>query len=73
MECFKTQTFNLEIFMDDYFTSFHLPTYLGVNSILTTGVLNKNTLWKCTIIGDKQLRKKEHGNFEQRRSSKSAV
>ena len=52
--------------MDNYFTSFHLLTHFGVNSIQTTGVLNKNRLCKCNIIGDKQLQKKERGQFEQR-------
>ena len=51
--------------MDNYFTSFSLLTNLGVNNIRTTGALNKNGLRKCTIIGDKQLKKKERGHFEQ--------
>ena len=52
--------------MDNYFTSFRLLTLLGVNNIRATGVLNKNKLRKCTIIGDKQLQKKGRGHFEQR-------
>ena len=59
--------------MDNYFTSFRLLTHLEVNNIRTTGVLNKNRLRKCTIIGDKQLQKKECGLFEQRTSSKKAA
>ena len=31
-----------------------------------SGVFNKNRLRKYTIIGDKQLQKKERGHFEQR-------
>ena len=72
MECL-TPTFWLEMFRDDYFTSFHLLTHLGVNNIRATRVLNKNRLCKCTIIGDKQLQKKERGHFKQRTSSKNAV
>ena len=59
--------------MDNYFTSFCLLTHLGVNNILATAMLNKNRLHKCTIIGNKQLQKKEHGHFEQRTSSRKAV
>ena len=59
--------------MDNYFTSFCLLTHLGVNNILATAMLNKNRLHKCTIIGNKQLQKKERGHFEQRMSSRKAV
>ena len=52
--------------MDNYFTSFRLRTHIGVNNIRATGVLNKNRLRKWTIIGDKQLQKKEGDHFEQR-------
>ena len=45
--------------MNNYFTSFCLYTYLEVNSIGTTGVLNKNRLRKYTVIGDKQLQIKK--------------
>ena len=52
--------------MDNYFTSFHLFTHVGVNNI-QPDVLNKNRLHKCTIIWDKELqKKKELGYFEQR-------
>ena len=66
--------------MDNYFTSFPLITHLGVylsvfspnagNNIRVTGGLNKNILSKCTIIGGKQLQKKERYDFEQRTSGK---
>ena len=52
--------------MDNYFTSFCLLTHLGVNNIRARGVFNKNRLRKYTIIGDKQLQKKERDHFEQR-------
>ena len=51
--------------MDNYFTSFRLFTHFEVNNIRATGALNKNRLRECTIIGDKQLQKKERGHFEQ--------
>ena len=54
MECL-TPTFSFDVFMDNYFTSFCLLTYLGVNNIQATGVLNNSRLRKYTIIGDKQL------------------
>ena len=57
MECL-TPTVNFDIFMHNYFTSFHLLTCHGVNNIRATHVLNKNRLRKCTIIGVKQLQKK---------------
>ena len=56
--------------MDNYLASFRLLTHLGVNNIRATGLLNKTTLRKCTIIKDKQLQKKERNHFEQRTSSK---
>ena len=59
--------------MDNYFTTFCLITDLGVNNTLATGVLDINSLHKCTIIGNKQLQKKKRGPFEQRTSSKKAV
>ena len=59
--------------MDNYFTSFRLPRLLGVNSIRATRVLNKITLRKCTIIGDKQLQRKKRDHFKQCKSSKIEV
>ena len=59
MECL-TPSVSFDIFMDNYFTSCRLLTHLRVNNIRATRVLNKNSLRKCTIIGDKQLQKKEH-------------
>ena len=66
VECLSP-TASFDIFMDNYFTSFHLVTHLGVNNI-QPDVLNKNSLNKWTIIGDKELqkKKKELGHFEQR-------
>ena len=68
-----TTAFSFDILMDNYFKSFRLLTHLGVNNILATGVLNKNRLRKCNIIGNRQLQKKERGHFEQRTSSKKVV
>ena len=59
MECL-TATVSFDIFMDNYFTSFRLLTHLGVNNIRATRVLNKNSLRKVTIIGDKLLQKKRN-------------
>ena len=53
--------------------SFRLLTHLGVNNIRAKGVLIKNGLRRCTIIGDKQLQIKERGHFKQRTSSKKAA
>ena len=58
--------------MNNYFTSICLLTHLGVNNIWATGVLNKNRLHKCTIVGKKQPQKKECDHFEQRTSSKKS-
>ena len=69
MECL-TPTVSFDIFMDNYLISFRLLTNFGVKNIRITRVLNKNRLRKCTIIGDKQLQKKERDHFEQRTSSK---
>ena len=59
--------------MDNYFTTFRLLTFLGVNKIRATCVLNKNRLGKYTITGDKQLQKKQSGHFKQSTASKKAV
>ena len=72
MECL-TPSVSLDIFMDNYFTFFHLLIHLGVNNISVTRVLNKNRLPKCTIIWEIQENKKERGYFEQRTSSKETV
>ena len=50
------------IFMDNYFTSSCLLTRHSVSNMQATRVLNKNSLRKCTIIGDKQLQKKKNLN-----------
>ena len=63
MECLTLRV-SFEIFIDNYFPSFRLPTHLVVNNIRATRVLNKNRLRKCTIIRDKQLPKKNRGHFE---------
>ena len=47
--------FKFKYIYDNYFTSFGLLTHLGVNNIRAAGVLNKNGLGKCTVIGGKQL------------------
>ena len=55
---YLTPTVSFDIFMDDYFTSLRLLNHLGVNKIWATDVLNKSRLRKCTIVGDKQLQKR---------------
>ena len=57
MKCLSSAVI-FDIFMDKYFTSFRQLTLLRVNNIRAARVLNKNMLRKCTIIQDKQLRKK---------------
>ena len=65
MECL-TPSVNFDIFTENYFTSFRLLTLLGVNNIRATRVLNENRLHKFTIIGDKQLQKKnERDHFKK--------
>ena len=60
--------------MDSCFKSFRLNTHLGVKNIPATVVLNKSRLRKCTVIGNKQLQKKnERGHFGQRTSSKKGT
>ena len=52
------------IFMDNYFSTRHLLTHLGVSNIRGTVVLTKNRVRKSTIIGEKQLQTKEHDLLE---------
>ena len=59
--------------MDNYSTPFCLLTHLEVNNIWATGVLNKNGLRKCTIIGRNSWKKKESDRFKQCKQSKKAV
>ena len=40
--------------MNNYVSCFRMLTHLGVNNIWATGVLSKNRLRKCNIVGDKQ-------------------
>ena len=56
---YLTPSVGIDKFMDKYFSSFRLLSFLGVNNIRATRVLNKNRLRKCTIIGDKQLQKRK--------------
>ena len=72
MECL-TPSADFGIFMDNYFTSSCLLTRHRVSNMQATRVLNKNSLRKCTIIGDKQLQKKELDRFEQHTSGRKAV
>ena len=55
-----TPTVSFATFVYDHFTSFHRLTHLGFNNIRTTGAINKMSLCKCTIIGEKQLQKKRN-------------
>ena len=55
---YLTPAFSFDIFLDNYFTSFRLLTHLGVNNIRATGVLSKNKLRKCIIIGASSCKKK---------------
>ena len=67
MECL-TPTVSFYLFMDNYCTSFRLFVCLPTLELTTceqSGVFNKNKLRKHTIIGDKQLQKKERVYFEQ--------
>ena len=72
MECF-TSSVSFDVVMDNYFTSFRLLTLLRVNNIRATRMLNKNSLRKYTVIGNKQLQKKGTCHYKQRTSSKEAV
>ena len=67
MECLPPAV-SFDLLIDNYLTSFRLfvlLTQLEVNNIRQRGVFNKNRLRKYTIIGDKQLQKKERGHFEK--------
>ena len=57
MQC-STPTFNLDIFTDNYFTSFGLLSHVGVSDIQPKGVLNKNRLRKCTTLGKNSCKKR---------------
>ena len=57
MDCL-TSSVSFDIFLDNYFTSFRLLTLPGVNNIRATREHNKNRLRKSTVIGYKQLQKK---------------
>ena len=57
MKCLPP-TVSHHIFLDNYFTSFHLLIHFRFNNIRATGVLNKNRLRNGIIIGDKQLQKR---------------
>ena len=57
MDCLSP-VFSFDMFMDNYFRSFCLLTYIGFNNIRATGMFSKNRLRKCTITGDKQQQKK---------------
>ena len=70
MECLSP-TFSFEIFINNYFTSFRLPTHLRVNKIRGTVVLNK-IAWQMHYHWGQAAAKKEHYHFEQRTSGKKS-
>ena len=59
--------------MNNYVTCFSMPTHLGVNNIWATGVLSKNRLRKCTIVGDKQPQKSNVDTLDSAHQAKKAV
>ena len=59
--------------MDNYFTSFCLLTYVGVNNIRVTGAFNKKKVTQMYYYKGQRAAKKERNHFEQRTSSKKAV
>ena len=48
-------------------------TYLGVNNIWAIGVLSKNRLRKCTIVGNKQPQKRNVDTLDSAHQAKKAV
>ena len=74
MKC-SPPTVSFHIFMNKYFTFFHL-LFISSHIFLSQQHLSnrcakKTRLGKCTIIGDKQLQKKECVHFQQRISIKN--
>ena len=59
--------------MNNYITCFRMLTYLGVNNIWATGVLSKNRLRKCTIVGQKQPQKRNVDTLNSAHQAKNAV
>ena len=59
--------------MNNYVACFSMPTHLGVNNIWATGVLSKNRLRKCTIVGDKQPQKRNVDTLDSAHQAKKAV
>ena len=59
--------------MNNYVTCFRMLTHLGVNNIWATGVLSKNRLRKCTIVGDKQPQKRNVDTLDSTHQAKKAV
>ena len=53
-------TLSCHISLDNYFPSFCLLTHLAVINIRARGVLNKNRLYKYSIIGNKQQQNKSY-------------
>ena len=59
--------------MNNYVTCFRMLTHLGVNNIWATGVLSKNRLRKCTIVGNKQPQKRNVDTLDSAHQAKKAV
>ena len=72
MKCLPP-TVSHHIFLNNYFTSFRLLIHFGFNNIRATGVLNKNRLSNCIIIGDKQLQKRNVATLNIAYQEKKAV
>ena len=70
MEIRRKRCSTADEYMNNYFTSFPLLTHLEVNNIHGTGVLNKYSLRKCTIIGVKQVQKRDMVNLNSAHQAK---
>lgn len=62
------------VYFDNFFTSIQLLTYLKENmGILSLGTLRKNHIQGCSLLGDKDLKKRGHGSYDHRRNKDGVI
>lgn len=56
---------NYKFFLDNYYTSMGLISYLHKNGILSLGTVRRNILSGCKMPPDRKIRKKQRGWTEE--------
>ena len=62
-----------KVYFDNIFTGFTLMKYLGENDVRALRIVRANRMNKCPIEVDKQLKKRDRGNYGYRFDSENKI